>query len=124
MLEAIKTALNLDTILISIIINVLVLTPVLWIAGRILVGGSKAKFIDALWIVILGTVIWAVFSAFVSGIIASIILLIMWLGLIKHFYDCGWLKALIISIVAVVIFAVISLILGIIIGIAIFTIGI
>ena len=123
-MEVIKIALNLDTILISIIVNVLVLTPVLWIAGRILVGGSKARFIDALWIVILGTVIWAVFSAFVSGIIASIILLIIWLGLIKHFYDCGWLKALIISIVAVVIFAVISLILGIIIGIAIFTIGI
>ena len=123
-MEVIKIALNLDTILISIIVNVLVLTPVLWIAGRILVGGSKARFIDALWIVILGTIIGAVFSAFVSGIIASIILLIMWLGLIKHFYDCGWLKALIISIVAVVIFAVISLILGIIIGIAIFTIGI
>ena len=123
-MEAIKIALNLVTILISIIVNVLVLTPVLWIAGRILVGGSKARFIDALWIVILGTVIWAVFSAFVSGIIASIILLIIWLGLIKHFYDCGWLKALIISIVALVIFAVISLILGIIIGIAIFTIGI
>ncbi len=124
MLEAIKIALNLDTILISIIVNVLVLTPVLWIAGRILVGGSKARFIDALWIVILGTVTGAVFSAFVSGIIASIILLIMWLGVIKHFYDCGWLKALIISIVAVVIFAVISLILGSIGGIAIFTIGI
>ena len=64
------------------------------------------------------------FSAFVSGIIASIILLIMWLGLIKHFFDYGWLKALIISIVAVVIFAVTSLILGIIVGIAIFTIGV
>ncbi|MCJ7714512.1 hypothetical protein MUO66_08675 [Candidatus Bathyarchaeota archaeon] len=123
-MEVIKIALNVDTILISIIINVLVLTPVLWIAGRILVGGSKAKFIDALWIVVLGTVIGAVFSAFVSGIIASIILLIMWLGLIKHFFDCGWLKALIISIVAVVIFAVTSLILGIIVGIAIFTIGV
>ena len=56
-MEAIKIALNLDTILISIIINVLVLTPVLWITGRILIGGSKAKFIDALWIVVLGTVI-------------------------------------------------------------------
>ena len=119
-----KITLSLDTILISIIVNILVLTPVLWIAGRILVGGSKARFIDSLWIVILGTVIGAILSAFISGIIASIILLILWLGLIKHFFDCGWLKALIISIVAVVIFAVITLVLGIIIGIAIFTISI
>jgi hypothetical protein len=111
--------LNLDGLLIQIIVNVLVLTPVLWIAGRILVGGNKAKFIDALWIVILGTVIGGVFNAFFSGIIAAIIALIIWLGLIKHFFDCGWLKAFIISIVAVVVFIVLMIILAIL-GLAIF----
>jgi hypothetical protein len=115
--------LNLDILLVSIIINVLVLTPVLWIAGRLLVGASKAKFIDALWIVVLGTVIGGVFSAFFSGIIASIIILILWLGLIKHFFDCGWLKAFIISIVAVVVFVILMIILGIL-GLAIFALTI
>ncbi len=115
--------LNLDILLVSIIVNVLVLTPVLWIAGRLLVGASKAKFIDALWIVVLGTVIGGVFSAFFSGIIASIIILILWLGLIKHFFDCGWLKAFIISIVAVVVFVILMIILGIL-GLAIFALTI
>lgn len=115
--------LNLDGLLIQIIVNVLVLTPVLWIAGRILVGGNKAKFIDALWIVILGTVIGGVFNAFFSGIIAAIIALIIWLGLIKHFFDCGWLKAFIISIVAVVVFIVLMIILAIL-GLAIFALAI
>ena len=117
--RGITIALNLDILLISVVVNIIVLTPVLWIAGRLLVGADKARFIDALWIVILGTVIGGVFGAFVSGIIASIIILIIWLGLIKHFFDCGWLKALVISIVAVIVFIVISIILAII-GFAIF----
>ena len=117
--RGITIALNLDILLISVVVNIIVLTPVLWIAGRLLVGADKARFIDALWIVILGTVIGGVFGAFVSGIIASIIILVIWLGLIKHFFDCGWLKALVISIVAVIVFIVISIILAII-GFAIF----
>ena len=117
--RGITIALNLDILLISVVVNIIVLTPVLWIAGRLLVGADKARFIDALWIVILGTVIGGVSGAFVSGIIASIIILIIWLGLIKHFFDCGWLKALVISIAAVVVFIVISMILAII-GFAIF----
>lgn len=117
--RGVTITLNLDILLISVVVNIIVLTPVLWIAGRLLVGADKARFIDALWIVVLGTVIGGVFGAFVSGIIASIIILIIWLGLIKHFFDCGWLKALLISIVAVVVFIVISMILAII-GFAIF----
>jgi hypothetical protein len=114
--------LNLDGLLISVIVNVLVLTPVLWIAGRLLVGSNKAKFFDALWIVILGTVIGGVASAFFSGILASILVLVIWLGLIKHFFDCGWLKALVISIVAVVVFIILMIILGIL-GLAIFALA-
>jgi len=48
-------------------------------------------------------------------------LLIIWLALVKHFFDCGWLKAFVISILAVIIFVVIVVILTII-GIAILTI--
>ncbi|MCJ7560773.1 hypothetical protein MUO79_09210 [Candidatus Bathyarchaeota archaeon] len=105
-------AINLDAQVIGIIIRVIVLSPVLWIAGRILVGKEKAKFLDALWIVVLGTVIAEIFNAiFTQGILASIILLIIWLALVKHFFDCGWLKALAISIVAVLIFAVLVVLL-------------
>ncbi|MCP8309511.1 MAG: hypothetical protein H3Z54_12610, partial [archaeon] len=106
---------------ISIVINTIIISPVLWLSGRLLVGKEKAKFTDALWIVILGTVIGTFFGAFFTGIIATIILLIMWLALVKYFFDCGWLKALAISILAVIIFVVIIAIL-IVVGIAVWTI--
>jgi len=114
---------------IQILINVIVLAPVFWISGRLLAGKDKAKFTDALWIVLLGTLIGIGFNYFfaeslgaVASIIASIIMLIIWLGLVKHFFDCGWLKALAISIIAVIIFIVIIVLLAII-GIGIALIG-
>jgi hypothetical protein len=105
-------ALNLDTLLIQVVVNIIVMAPVLWLAGRALVGAEKAKFLDAMWIVVLGTVISAVFNALFSGIIASIILFIILLGLVKHFFDCGWLKAFAIAVLAVIIFVVIIAILA------------
>jgi hypothetical protein len=110
--------LNLDALVISIIVNTIIISPVLWLSGRAIVGKEKAKFTDAIWIAILGTVIGTFFGAFFSGIIATIILLILWLALVKHFFDCGWLKAFVISILAVIIFVVIVAILALI-GIAI-----
>jgi hypothetical protein len=107
-------AVNLDVLVIQIIVNTIVLSPVLWLSGRALVGKEKARFIDAVWIVILGTVIGTLFSAFFTGLIAAIILLILWLALVKHFFDCGWLKAVAISIIAVIIFAVILVVLALI----------
>jgi hypothetical protein len=113
-------ALNLDTLVISIIVNIIVIAPALWIAGRLLAGKDKAKFTDAIWIVVLGTVISTLFQAvFELGIIASIILLVILLGLVKHFFDTGWLRALAISIVAVIIWIVIAVIIALIVGIAI-----
>ena len=107
-------ALNLDALLIQIVVNIIILAPVLWLAGRALVGKEKAKFVDAIWIVVLGTVISALFNAFFSGIIATIVLFIILLALVKHFFDCGWLKALAIAVLAVIIFAVIIFMLGLI----------
>jgi len=116
-------AINLDALIINIIVNTIIISPVLWLSGRAIVGKEKAKFTDAILIVILGTVIGTFFGAFFSGIIATIILLILWLALVKHFFDCGWLKAFVISILAVIIFAVTVAILAII-GIAILTVWI
>jgi hypothetical protein len=115
--------LDLVGLLIQVVVNAIVLTPVLWIAGRLLVGGNKARFIDALWIVILGTVIGAIIGIIVSGILSAIVVLIIWLALIKKFFDCGWLKAFIISIVAVVVFIILMIILAIL-GLAIFALAI
>ena len=72
---------------------------------------------------VLGTVIGGIFQYFFSGIIAALIVLFIWLALVKHFFDTGWLRALVIAIVAILIWIVIAVIIGIIIGIAIIGIG-
>jgi len=114
---------NLDSaivnLIIQIIVNIIILAPVLWISGRLLAGKDKAKFTDALWIVVLGTVIGGVFQYFFTGIIAAIIVLFIWLALVKHFFDTGWIRALIIAVVAILIWIVIAVIIGVILGLAI-----
>ena len=61
---------------------------------------------------IIGTVIFYAAGYFLQDVFGSVILsylilLVIWLALVKHFFDCGWLKALAISIIAVIIAAVI-----------------
>ena len=107
-------AINLDSLFIHLIVNVIILSPVLWLAGRAIVGKEKAKFTDAILTVVIGTVIGTLFGIFFSGLIAALIQLILWLLIVKHFFDCGWLKALAISILAIIIFAAIAIILGLI----------
>jgi len=113
---------DLIALLIQIIVGTVILAPVLWLAGRALVGKEKAKFLDAVWIILLGTVIGAVVGAF-GGLVAAVIMFIVWLALIKHFFDCGWLMAFAIAIIAVIIFVVIVAILAVIgIGLLLFNI--
>ena len=118
-------AINLDIVLatlVNIVVGSIIVSPILWLAGRAIVGAEKAKFTDAFWIVFLGNVIggivsaiWSVlFVGFSAIIVGAIIQLILWFSLVKHFFDCGGLKALAITILAVVIFIVIAAIIGII----------
>ena len=105
---------NLELLVIELIIKIIVLAPALWLAGKALVG-ANAKFLDAVWIVVLGTLIGGIFSYFeISGIIALITQLVLWLALVKHFFDTGWVYAFIISVLAVIILIVIAFILGLI----------
>ena len=111
---------DLTAIVIQIIVGIIILAPVLWLSGRALVGKQKAKFTDAIWIVVLGVVVGAVVGALVNGLLGALITFILWLYLIKHFFDCGWLKALVVAIVAVIIFIVIIAVLAIV-GIGLLT---
>ncbi len=104
---------NIVYLAIAVIVGTIIIAPILWLAGRAL-AGNKAKFSHAVWIVFLGTVIGTIVGAFFSGLIGGIIQLILWLALIRYFFDCGWLKALAISIVAVIIFIMVAFILGLI----------
>ncbi|MCK5593126.1 hypothetical protein KAI31_03410 [Candidatus Bathyarchaeota archaeon] len=113
---------DLYALLIQIVVGTIILAPVLWLAGRALVGKEKAKFFDAIWIILLGTVIGAVVGTF-GSLIAAVIMFIVWLALIKHFFDCGWLMAFAIAIIAVIIFTVIVAVLAML-GIGLLLLGI
>jgi len=96
----------------EIIVSVIIISPILWLVGRSMVGGAKAKFTDALWIVVLGIIINAILGTFVHGAIGFIVTLIVWILLIKHFFDAGWGKAIIIGVVAIIVLVVIALVLA------------
>ena len=114
---------DLVSLLIQIVVSSIILAPVLWLAGRALVGSVNAKFFDAVWIVLLGTVIGAVVGDFVGSLVAVVIMFIVWLALIKHFFDCGWLMALAIAIIAVILFVIILAVLAFV-GIGLLILGI
>ena len=103
---------DLVALLIQIVVGTIIIAPILWLAGRALVGKEKAKFTDAIWIVLLGIVIGAVVGALIGGLIAAVIMFVIWLALIKHFFDCGWIMALAIAIIAVIFFVVIIAVLA------------
>lgn len=107
--------------LVHIIVSIIVVSPSLLISGRLVVGGSKARFTDAIMIVIAGVILGSILNFFFRGLIAAVVQLIVWLGLVKHFFDATWGQAIVIAVVAVVIFIVASIVLSIILGIAIFS---
>ena len=106
---------------IQVILSTIVIAPFLWLAGRTIVGGAKAKFMDAIWIVFLGLIFGTALGFFLHGIFGFIILLIFWLALVKHFFDCGWLSAFVISIFAVIIAVIVAFLLLAVLGFGILT---
>ena len=113
-------SLNLDALIINIIVSTIVVSPALWLSGRIVVGKEKAKFKDAIITVVIGTIVGGIFGALFIGIIATVIQLIIWLALVKKYFECGWGAALGISIMAVIIFGVVVVALSFI-GFTLFT---
>lgn len=116
-------AINLDIAilqLLGIVVGSIIIAPILWLVGRAFVGPEKAKFSDAFWIVFLGQavgglsnfVFFAVFEGLSAIIISAIIQLLIWLALVRHFFDTSGGKALVIAIVAVIVAVIIFAILA------------
>ena len=119
-------AINLDVALLQllgIVIGSIVVAPIVWLVGKAFEGPEKAKFSDAFWIVFLGSVIgglanlvfYSIFEGFTANIIGFIIQLIIWVGLVKHFFDTSGGRALLIAIIAaivtIIIFAILAAVL-------------
>lgn len=111
--------------LVNFVIGLIILTIVFYIAGRAVVGKKRALFSDAFVISLLGTTVAIVVGFFMPDmpLISLILSLIVWLLLIKRYYETGWLGALAVAILAVIIYVVIGLILFLILEIPFLLIG-
>ena len=89
------------------------MTIVFYAAGAIVVGKRRALFSDAFVISLLGTVVSNICSLFFPPVIGLILSLIVWLLLIKRYYETGWLGALAVSILAVIIYMMVWVILAV-----------
>ena len=101
------------------LVPLLILSFVLYLAGLIVVGRRKARFRDAFIIALLGTIIGTITALFISSfLLLFVIQVIVWLALIKHFYETGWLSALAVAILSIVVFIVILFILSVVFAIS------
>ncbi len=94
-------------------VSLLVLAVVLYIAGLIVVGKKRALFSDAFIISLLGTVLTTLFMIFIPyPLIILILSLFVWLILIKRLFETGWLGAIAVGILAIIIYLAIFILLA------------
>jgi len=100
------------------LVNLLVLTSVVYLAGLVIVGRKRALAGDAVIISLFGTVFTTMFSIFISyHFLALFLSLLVWLLLMKRLYETGWLGAIAVGILAMAIFLAITAILALVFGI-------
>jgi hypothetical protein len=122
--ELLFQATEIATIAAAVIVGLIALwiivTVPVWIAAKILTLG-KARFTRAMLVTAVGPIVYAIVF-FVSAavltialgdpvlpaVIAFIIAFIAWIGVFKKGFDTGWLRALAIAILAIVVFAIIG----------------
>ena len=101
--------------LVVFIIYLIIIGFVLWLAGEIVVG-RRVTFVEALGIAAVGTFLVGAAFAFLPPIIGSIgallVGLLIFLLLVKHYFKTGWLGAIGVSIMAIVVGIVLIFILG------------
>jgi len=113
---------------IAFIVKLIVLTIVFYIAGVLIVGKKRALLSDAFIIALLGIVTSTFFMAFIPGLViftfnshkfgfgsglGLIISFFVYLLLIRHYYETGWLGALAVAILAVIVFVVLAFLLAV-----------
>ena len=100
----------------------IIITIPVWIAAKILTLG-KAKFTRAMLVTAIGPIVYAIVyvisaailsaafeNSVIPAVIAFFLAFIAWIGVFKKGFDTGWLRALAIAVLAIVVFAVIGII--------------
>ncbi len=104
-------AFRLGALLLRFIIGLIVNAIVLWISQIIVLPKEKEKgFLSVLMLALIGAIVTS-FLALIP-FIGWLIGLIVWIWLIKSWFDIGWLQAIAIAVLAFIIGVVISAILG------------
>ncbi len=97
--------------LVLYIIYLLVIGFVLWLAGEIVVG-RRVTFGEALGIAGIGTFLVGAIIVFLAGIIGLLLGLLVFLLLVKHYFKTGWLGAIGVGVMAIIVGVVLIFILG------------
>ena len=92
------------------IIYLIVIGFVLWLAGEIVVG-RRVTFGEALGIAGVGTFLVGA-SIALLGLIGLLLGLVIFLLLVKHYFKTGWLGAIGVGIMAIIVLVVLTFILG------------
>ena len=117
----------LVTIIGLIILWIIVSIPV-WLAGKALTAG-ESTFGDAMLATLVGPIVYFVVTLlvdyFLGALIGSvafifgyILALLAWVWVFKASFQTGWLRAILIAILAWIIFIVLSIVVGTLFGIA------
>src|SRR5690606_13563578 len=121
LLQGAEIAAVVAAVIIGLVAVWIIVTIPVWISAKILTLG-RARFTRAMLVTAFGPVVYAIVFfisvaaltvAFgdpttVPGIIAFIIAFIAWIGVFKRGFDTGWIRALAIAILAIIVFAVIG----------------
>ena len=110
MIPSIGLGTTLVGFIVLFIIYLLVIGFVLWLAGEIVVG-RRITFGEALAIAGVGTFLVGASIAFL-GLIGLLLGLVIFLLLVKHYFKTGWLGAIGVGIMAIIVLIVLTFILG------------
>ncbi len=128
MLAASVAALMVDTLLelsglteilffiISFAIIFAVMSVVFYLAGKVVVGRSRASFKDAFAISVLGTLVLIVCVSVFILEVAMVLSLIAWLLLVRHYYETGFLGSIAVGLTSVIVAAAILVVLDMFLG--------
>jgi hypothetical protein len=124
LLQATEIAVVAAAVILSLIALWIIVTIPVWIAAKILTLG-KAKFTRAMLVTAVGPIVYAIVffisaavlaaalgDQIIPAVIAFIIAFVAWIGVFKKGFDTGWIRALGIAILAIVVFAVIGIIIS------------
>jgi hypothetical protein len=118
---------GLIAIIIGLIILWIIVSIPVYIAGKVVTGGSSTLG-DAMLATLFGPIVYAItlflvdyflgqFIGSSSYILALILAFIAWLWVFKASFKTGWLRALAIALLAILIFTAISILFGALLGI-------